>query len=410
MWDSNLYRRDPFKHSGDRNVAVHFPQTLICNDVTMSGVTVYDDQPDWYTATIPALAISTDLTGHQVFRASYASLEFSLIEPPPRSFADWTAQLPPAEKRLVASVSFAVCGAEDTLVQYLQLPCTLYIGTDGGKRHHRGSFSWIICSPGREQLVLNAGPVDGWFKCQSSLCSEVTALSSVTLYLDELAAFHSLDVACTFKMYVDSTSAISNVKLLRDMIPRRTYPDNADVLSTMKSADHIIGQFIFEHVKSHQDATVAFDDLPFSAQLNVLCDAMATAQMQRQLTTASECTQSNPLSPRTMLPVEISYGSQIISSHYVARLRELIGVSSHRVYLQKKYQWSDAIWTSIAWEAFGLSARKSSVPMKNNHSTPVKSPTPILHSFKNRSKLVHNWLNLGRQKERLCSTPHVPLA
>lgn len=73
-------------------------------------------------------------------------------------------------------------------MQYLQLDCTIFIGTDGGKRQHRGSFSWIICSPGRELLILNAGPVDGWHKCQTSLQSEAAALASVTLYLDELVA------------------------------------------------------------------------------------------------------------------------------------------------------------------------------------------------------------------------------
>ena len=78
-----------------------------------------------------------------------------------------------------------MCDAEFLLVQYMQLPCTLYIGTDGGKRHHSGAYSWILCSPNHEQLCLNAGPVDGWFKCQNSLRSEAAALAAVTLYLDE---------------------------------------------------------------------------------------------------------------------------------------------------------------------------------------------------------------------------------
>jgi hypothetical protein len=36
---------------------------------------------------------------------------------------------------------------------------------------------------------MNAGPVDGWHKCQTSLRSKAAALASVTLYLDELAEF-----------------------------------------------------------------------------------------------------------------------------------------------------------------------------------------------------------------------------
>ncbi len=141
------------------------------------------------------------------------------IPAPAISFQEWIQQLPPAERRLLSSHYFAECDAEQALLQYLQLPCILLIGTDGGKRHHSGSFSWILCSPGREQLVLNAGPVDGWHRCQSSLRSEEAALASVILYVDEFAAYHQIDICCTFRLYVDSTSAISNVKLLRDLIP-----------------------------------------------------------------------------------------------------------------------------------------------------------------------------------------------
>jgi hypothetical protein len=90
----------------------------------------------------------------------------------------------------------------------------VFIGTDGGKKHHSGFFSWIVCSQGRAQLVLNTGPEDGWMQCQRSLRSEATALTSVTLYLGELAVFHSLNIRCTFVLYVDSMGAISHVSNL----------------------------------------------------------------------------------------------------------------------------------------------------------------------------------------------------
>ena len=63
---------------------------------------------------------------------------------------------------------------------------------------------------------MNSGPVNGWDKGQSSLRSEAAALASVTLYLDELATYLSLDIKCKFQLYVDSTSAISNVVLIRE--------------------------------------------------------------------------------------------------------------------------------------------------------------------------------------------------
>ena len=131
------------------------------------------------------------------------------------NYQEWVQRLPLAEKCLISTVYFSISDAEQTLIQYLQLECTVFIGTDGGKKHHRGSFSWIICSQGRKQLVLNAGPVDRWMQCQRSLrTSEATALTSVTLYLDELAVFHSLNIRCTFVLYVDSMGAISHVSNL----------------------------------------------------------------------------------------------------------------------------------------------------------------------------------------------------
>ena len=178
---------------------------------------------------------------------------------------------------------------------------------------------------------------------------------------------------------MDSTSTISNVVLIREKIPTRRFPNNADVLSTMQAAQYVISRFALIHVKSHQDEKTDFDDLPFPAQLNVQCDHMATAQLERQLTTNEwECTNPNPFTPRN-LAVEMAFGSQIISSHYISRLREAICLDRHKLFLQSKYRWDNTTWDSIDWEAFASCARR-----------------PTLENNTNRSKLVHNWLKLTK--------------
>ena len=255
-WDSNLYRRDPTSDSCERQVAIHSPKHLINSKNDMLSTTIYDSMPDWYSATVPMLAIPMDIAGEQIFTSQYADVDYPMIPEPASTFQEWLGQLPVAEKRLVSSVSFDSCDAESVLVQYLQVPCQIFIGTDGGLKHHNGSFSWLIYSPAREKLVLNSGPVDGWHKCQSSLRSEATALASVTLYLEEVAVFFDLTIQCQFRLYLDSSSAISNVNQLRDLILKRKYANNADVLSTMRSAHHVIEKFSLQHVKSHQDNTV----------------------------------------------------------------------------------------------------------------------------------------------------------
>jgi hypothetical protein len=105
-------------------------------------------------------------------------------------------------------------------------------------------------------MVFNSGPANGWRRCQSSFRSEATALSSVCLYLDELATFHEIEIRCSFKAFIDSTVAISNAISIRDLIPKRQYPNNADCMTTIKDMLLVLSAVcVFEHVKSHQQAT-----------------------------------------------------------------------------------------------------------------------------------------------------------
>ena len=131
---------------------------------------------------------------------------------------------------------------------------------------------------------MNAGPVDGWHKCQSSLRSEATSRTSVTLYLDKLTLFHFVDLKGSFVLFVDSTSAIStNMSQLCDPIPKRKYANNADILSTMHNAPEVFKPFKLHHVvRSHPVDSVDFSKLMFSFQLHVQCNCMATDQLQYQ--------------------------------------------------------------------------------------------------------------------------------
>lgn len=119
-------------------------------------------------------------TGCHIFHTSSSSVTFPAPPVPAKTFNEWIHQLPEAENRLLSNISFAACDAEQTLLQYLQIECTVHIGTSGGRQKSCGSFSWMIYSPGKEQLILNDGPVDGWHKCQSALCSAVSHFPCVS--------------------------------------------------------------------------------------------------------------------------------------------------------------------------------------------------------------------------------------
>jgi hypothetical protein len=190
---------DPALNTGEQNVSVHFPRHFLHPDGSTGSSTYYDSKPDWYSATVPRLAIPTDIVGTHIFTATSAPLEYPMPESPASNFQEWVQHLPLAEKRLISTVYFSVSDAEQTLIQYLQLECTVFKGTDRGKKHHRGSFSWIICSPaGHKQLVLNAaGPRST--RCQSSSRSEaVWAVSAMSPIFKTLFQSGRLSIMRTF--------------------------------------------------------------------------------------------------------------------------------------------------------------------------------------------------------------------
>jgi Reverse transcriptase (RNA-dependent DNA polymerase) len=383
-WDNNLYIQNVTHEIslGERCVAIHFPhQPSIPNE---HNIPMYDIlRPDWYAAQIPKQATPVNIQGQNIVTIHGATSQWPIIQEPPTNFLQWREQLPSAEKRLLTFVTYLTADSETQIRKHLVTStATLYIGTDGGRKEGAGSFSWLICSTNREKLVCNSGSVDGWYKCQSSYRSELMALSSAMLFLDELSTFYELTVICNFHCLVDSTGAISTIEHTRDNIPTRHYPDHADIVSTLKDATQIISRSMCQHVKSHQDDKKAYSELPFNAQVNVLCDRMATRHMKVHCE-GQWASQQNFYITRNQ-PVVLSYMRRRIPSHYIKRLREAISSKAHRQYLQQRYNWDDQVWSTIAWESLYTIGRRS-----------TKKPC-----FVNRTKLVHNWLNLGSQRAK----------
>ena len=192
--------------------------------------------------------------------------------------------------------------------------------------------------------------------------------------------FYSINIWSHIQFCVDSMGAISNVQAIRDKIPRHWFPHNADLMFTLKEAPHVLRHYRFEHVRSHQDNGVSINRLPFSAQLNVLGNELASLYLGQQRVNVSAATAAISL-PTQSLPVQIFAGEQNIQSHYVANLRHAITAVCHCHYLQKKYKWPDHAWDVLACDSLYLCAQKT-----------------VQRNAINRSKFVPNWLNLGSQQ------------
>ena len=295
---STLYRRNPSLACGDLDagwyISVHHPRV---DEI------YYNSKPDWYSATIPAQATPTDLTGVDTFHVTSAPCSFALIRPPSTSFQRWLQQLRPAERGLVADHTFTECNAaEQVLLQYLQIPCTLLVGTDGSKKYHDQSLSWI-CAP-------RAKSSSSWTPAllMGAQMSRVTAPYAVVL---RLRLSHHLLITWTNwrhttrfwsaanSDYVNSTAA-SIISNLKRPDPKATVPNHANILSYMSSAHYVIKKFVFTHIHNHQDMDTKFEDFPFPVQFNVLWNRMATARLGKQRMDGEVNALSSPFQPRTL--------------------------------------------------------------------------------------------------------------
>ena len=118
---------------------------------------------------------------------------------------------------------------------------------------------------------------------------------------------------------------------------------------------------------------------------------MATRQME--LHKGGEWASQQNYFPTRNQPVTISHMRQRIPSHYIARLRDSITSDAHRIYLQQRYRWDAPTWSTIAWEPLYTIGRR----------------TTTKPCFANRSKLLHNWLNLVSQRAKMHRNPSAAL-
>ena len=171
VFEDNLYCCDPAHDSGERKVAMYFPRQLALANGTYREY--YTEPPDWYAATVPALAVPSDLSGDQIYTASCASLSYDSVKAfsPSSDLGAWITELPPAERRLLSSISYDTCNAMHLLRQYLSLDCTLYVGTDGGEASLRLLFllGALWARPGKVGAQLGSG---GWLVKMSKLAAQ----------------------------------------------------------------------------------------------------------------------------------------------------------------------------------------------------------------------------------------------
>ena len=86
-----------------------------------------------------------------------------------------------------------------------------------------------------------------------------------------MVAFYSINIRSHLKFFVDSMGAISNAQTIRDQIPRRRLPNNADLLSTLRKL--LIFCVTIESYMSKATRTMTFPSTSSLSQRNSMCFA-----------------------------------------------------------------------------------------------------------------------------------------
>ena len=129
----------------------------------------------------------------------------------------------------------------------------LEIVTEGSLATTTGTFGWRLISPLSDTLFQGSGPVDGPYDLATSTRSELGGYVAPLLLTAALLRFWGLPHRCKFRWIVDSTSAISKVRMVtRPGARPHRQPNNVDLLLMIADLTKELGRPIsITWIKGH---------------------------------------------------------------------------------------------------------------------------------------------------------------
>ena len=129
-----------------------------------------------------------------------------------------------------------------------------------------------------ESIFLHHGPIHGDKEQQNSTRSEMHGILAGILYLNQLAQKHKIIENCpSIEVVGDNLESLRVSREGPSTSLRNVFSSDMDVAweihEAMKNSQF---NFIFTHVKSHQDETMNYEDLSVHAKINVQCDKFVT--------------------------------------------------------------------------------------------------------------------------------------
>jgi hypothetical protein len=234
-----------------------------------------------------------------------------------------------------------------TLKRHLEDPLASYlcIAHDGGATD-RGSFAWCIATT-TTVLWEGSGHTEG--HTPGSFRAESYGMLAPLRFLLHYLSFFNVTLAnpdLIHKEFTDSKSLLDRLQSSKD----RFYASPKACLASDYDLEAAITQTIVDlplhlsqlHVKSHQDKDQPDTlKLPWKVQLNVLCDRLASRQLEvcPLVTRVSQ----NPYCNAYLAHGPLTVSGQLRKSMFCAASQPII-----RTYLLDRHQWTTATFDSIA--------------------------------------------------------------
>ena len=221
----------------------------------------------------------------------------------------------------------------------------LEIISDGSLEYQSlGTFGWKIITNKEVVLFHRTGPVGGPPETASSARSELGGYAAPLLLIAAIARFWGRRHRCQYRWIVDSQAAISNVILVTR---RGSTPfcqlNNTDYLTLIYSLQtELRRRPKITWVKGHQDQDIEYSKLSRDARNNVDVDHLASTHTSQHRLAPSQSIPHQPL-----MRVSITAGGVRMVGNFDAHIRYHINGSPLRVYMQRRFQWSDTTWDLV---------------------------------------------------------------
>jgi hypothetical protein len=267
---------------------------------------------------------------------------------------------------------------------------TCQFATDGSAPEGKGSFAWIISDNKGTVLAQCNGPVYG--ALVTSFRAEGYGILSLLRFLMRMQQIHdntgpratqhseeirdqqarslkSHSLVCDNKSMVDRVNEIIQYDVV---FPNTTMDSEWDVLAEIKAAMLALTKESrpeISHIKSHQDRTIPFEELPLKAQLNCQADWLAEAYIEQSQHGNLPMV---PLLPTSGCQLHLPQGT--ITFITKQALKHARSVPPMQAKLCHKYDWSEEDSKNIDWTSHGLALKR----LKKHRTTLVKYLNDIL--------------------------------